>query len=687
MMKQGTAGVATSTVREFLHIISAQAKAALAGIENPGVLQLSRLHPASEDLVPSRFQPDDIEHLIRAAVDDSANGHNVYIEGRTVRRDLRGNARGKLTDTAAVFALVIDSDADKQMGWTPTTRPSMTVETSPGNFQFWFFLREAIGPELAQKLGERIRRAVNSDHDTGNPVQPYRVAGTINYLSPKKIARGRVTVPTRLVEFDSEVLWTPEDIEQAFPLPEQPQSENDGAGAQAVDEADFPADTMQAIRNGVADGRDRSHVFWNVVVALKRLGFTPDGIMDLLDRYPDGIAKKYEGRLRQEVERVYGKIKGPTQREEPTAQPVGETFGAEGLQTMTFKEIKYVVPGIFIEGLTLFAGKPKTGKSWLLLHAAIAVARGGFTLGDIHCIEGDVLYCALEDSKRRLQARMTKLIGVVQDWPKRLFFRCEMPRLAAGGLDVIKEWIASHPRARFVIIDTLAMVRSPKKQDESTYDSDYAAVLELRKLANETGIAIVVVHHLRKADSDDAFDTVSGTLGLTGAPDTIMVLKRDAVGTVVLHAKGRDLMEVEKALSFDRDACIWRIEGEAAMVRQSSERTAVLDAIEEAGEPIGPNDIATATGMRSGNVRRLLGKLIKQGAAIEKARYGKYRMRGTAAAQSVAPGGDKQSGNAGTQTAKARSDDLPYRGPVIEVPDQEPDTLDEHGAPRKDGEV
>jgi hypothetical protein len=246
-----------------------------------------------------------------------------------------------------------------------------------------------------------------------------------------------------------------------------------------------------------------------------------------------------------------------------------------------------------------------------------------------------------------------------------------MPRLGAGGLDVIRDWIASQPKPRLVVIDTLAMVRSPKKQDESTYDSDYAAVLELRKLANETGVAIVVVHHLRKADSDDAFDTISGTLGLTGAPDTIMVLKRDAPGAYVLHAKGRDLIEIEKAMTSDHDSCIWRVAGDAAPVRLSAERAAVLGAITEAGEPIGPKDIADDIGMRSGGVRRLLGKLVKEG-SIEKARYGKYQMRGTA--QSVAP----RNGN-----AKARSDDMPYTGPIVEPPDQGPDALDEHGAPQK----
>src|SRR5262249_17746699 len=68
-----------------------------------------------------------------------------------------------------------------------------------------------------------------------------------------------------------------------------------------------------------------------------------------------------------------------------------QQLSGEDLKTMRFDPIKYVVPGIIVEGLTLFAGKPKIGKSWLLLHAAIAVARGGFTLGDVHCAEGDCM--------------------------------------------------------------------------------------------------------------------------------------------------------------------------------------------------------------------------------------------------------------------------------------------------------
>src|SRR5262245_18054853 len=67
-----------------------------------------------------------------------------------------------------------------------------------------------------------------------------------------------------------------------------------------------------------------------------------------------------------------GRQPPPVRRDERTADQ--KPLSAETLMTLTFSPIKYVVPGIIVEGLTLLAGKPKLGKSWLLLHMAIAVA-------------------------------------------------------------------------------------------------------------------------------------------------------------------------------------------------------------------------------------------------------------------------------------------------------------------------
>jgi hypothetical protein len=296
------------------------------------------------------------------------------------------------------------------------------------------------------------------------------------------------------------------------------------------------------------------------------------------------------------------------------------------LKAMTFAPLKYVVPGIIVEGLTLFAGKPKIGKSWLLFHAAIAVARGGFTLGEIKCPEGDVLYCAIEDNLRRLKSRMMKLLGPDQDWPNRLAFRCELPRLGQGGLDTIKAWIASVPDPRLIIIDTLAMVKAPKGKNDNPYDADYTAVQELRTFAAEQHVAAVVVHHLRKADADDAFDTVSGTLGLTGAPDTILILKHDSNGQLILHGRGRDLTEIEQAMEFNKDACTWAMLGDASQFRAETSRGGILAAMAEIGEPTTPNEVAAMAHMKVNTARQTMLRLNRTG-DIRRVGYGKYALQ------------------------------------------------------------
>lgn len=300
---------------------------------------------------------------------------------------------------------------------------------------------------------------------------------------------------------------------------------------------------------------------------------------------------------------------------------------AAELMLMTFAPIKFVVPGIIVEGLTLLAGKPKLGKSWLLLHAAIAVARGGFTLGDTKCAEGDVLYLALEDNLRRLKSRLTKLLGG-QPAPERLHFRCEMSRLTEGGLDTIKDWISKVSHPRLIIIDTLAMVRAPaKNKDQTQYDADYNAALELRTLAATHNLAVVVVHHLRKAEAEDPFDAISGTLGLSGAPDSVLVLKYDSGGSgaIVLHGRGRDLPEIEKALTFNRDNCTWMIAGELPDIRTSRGRKAVIDAMQEINAPATAKEIASYTRLKIVNVRKLLQRMIGEGEALKSER-GKYAL-------------------------------------------------------------
>jgi len=98
------------------------------------------------------------------------------------------------------------------------------------------------------------------------------------------------------------------------------------------------------------------------------------------------------------------------------------------------------------------------------------------------------------------------------------------------------------------------------------------------------------------------------------------VLDKDGNG-ITLYVRGRDVDEKEDALDFA--AGIWTIKGDAAKVRMTSERQAILDALVEAAAPMSPNEIAFATEMRNQNVRQTLSRMCKA-SEVKKAGYGKY---------------------------------------------------------------
>jgi hypothetical protein len=97
-----------------------------------------------------------------------------------------------------------------------------------------------------------------------------------------------------------------------------------------------------------------------------------------------------------------------------------------------FPEPKWAVQGVICEGVNLIAGPPKVGKSWLSLGLGLSIAAGEPAFGSIATEAGPVLYLALEDTARRLQSRMGKLLAG-KPAPHGLTLATECPPLADGG--------------------------------------------------------------------------------------------------------------------------------------------------------------------------------------------------------------------------------------------------------------
>lgn len=298
----------------------------------------------------------------------------------------------------------------------------------------------------------------------------------------------------------------------------------------------------------------------------------------------------------------------------PEDRPRVHVLSAEQLLKKQFGEPRYAVPGLIAEGLQFLAGKPKIGKSWLALSLAIGVASGTTVLGNRETEQGEVLYLALEDGPRRLQRRLRKLL-IGRKTPALLSLATEWPGYEQGAYEAVSDWLGDHPNARLVIIDTFKRIRPHEDVRRSVYAGDYEAVAPLSTMAQSFGVAILLVHHVRKAESlDDPFDLISGSTGLTGAADGMLVLqKKRGTNEGTLHVTGRDVDEQELTLSWDQDRAEWSVLGDAATVQMSRERQEIVDLLVKVGGPASPRVVADLLGKPYGTVKKLLWQMAQDG--------------------------------------------------------------------------
>lgn len=241
---------------------------------------------------------------------------------------------------------------------------------------------------------------------------------------------------------------------------------------------------------------------------------------------------------------------------DPSFMPV---VSMEDIYGMVFSPKEWIIKGILRSGLYILAGAPKVGKSFLVGQIAYHVSTGRPLWGyPVH--RSPVLYMALEDDHQRLQERMFRMFGL--ESTKDLYFSISAKNLREGLEEQIAGFVKDHPGTRLIIIDTLKKIR-PGDDDTYSYARDYADMTQLKKIADDNGICLLLVHHTRKKeDESDAFNTVSGTNGLTGAADGsfIFAKKRRTDSDAVLQFTGRDLQDQIFYLSKNRETLTWELE-------------------------------------------------------------------------------------------------------------------------------
>jgi len=255
----------------------------------------------------------------------------------------------------------------------------------------------------------------------------------------------------------------------------------------------------------------------------------------------------------------------------------------------------------------MLAGRPKIGKSWMLLQLAGAVASGGKFLGE-SVERGEVLYLALEDNPRRIKSRADAMH--LPECP--ITFKFEWRPLQDGGLDdLFLECEREH--YRLIVIDTLARtIPGVNLNDENPIG---VIVNTLQSMALKHGMTILPAHHTRKANGmwADPIDDLMGSTAISRALDAVLAIYRQqGKADMMLKGRGRDTEEFELALNFDGATKCWQSLGDAYEVQISDAKHEILEYLEDAGKA-SLSGIAQGVGKDKSNTNKHLHDLLNDG--------------------------------------------------------------------------
>lgn len=310
------------------------------------------------------------------------------------------------------------------------------------------------------------------------------------------------------------------------------------------------------------------------------------------------------------IDQIYQHITSEKEKGNADEQPYpsNRRWSVADLLDTEFPKPRWAIPGIIPEGLTIFGGRPKVGKSFLMLQAAWAIGTGG-RFFDNPIEAGRVLYLALEDSPRRLQRRLLDM-GITRDTA--IEFLTNWQPLHKGGLDSLLIEI-ERDIYRLIVIDTLTRsIPGVDQKDETVIGPIFDS---LQRMAINRNIAIGLIDHTRKPTSyaSDPIDDIMNATVKTEIADVILALyKEPGKAGATLRGRGRDIEEIALKLDWDGYTRCWHSLGNAGEIAITERRNEILEALKILGKSKAPA-IARHIGKDRSNTAKRLNDLSNNG--------------------------------------------------------------------------
>lgn len=298
---------------------------------------------------------------------------------------------------------------------------------------------------------------------------------------------------------------------------------------------------------------------------------------------------------------------------------------ARELENINFPKKDWPIEEILPEGLALLVGKPKVGKSSLALSLAVKISGGEFVFKNYKTKKGRVLYITFEEEPELIQERL-KMQD--QGFPPRLKIFALTSQPKTNWTEEINKLLTKFKNTRLVVIDMLKHIRPPKAKGISSYQDDSEFIANLKNIADQFKVAILLLHHERKMKSEDQLDTVLGTTGITGSADVIWTLERKVnQSRGILKIVGRRVKGMDLELKFIARRSLWVYEKGSNKTKLGPGQKEIYLKLKRSPNPLYPKELADLTGKKSNNVVKLLTVLINKG-KVRKNKRGRYRIPG-----------------------------------------------------------
>ena len=287
-----------------------------------------------------------------------------------------------------------------------------------------------------------------------------------------------------------------------------------------------------------------------------------------------------------------------TYRSSSSLQPF---ITASALKFMQFEKCEFLIENLLARNLTLLAGPPKIGKSFLCLSFTKHIIKQG----------KKVYYCSFEDDYFRLHGRLLELDLLCDE----LRIHCGREQVLGATSDEefnLLQSIAYDDQVELIILDTMERILPSTKQKRDYHY--YVKVLDKwAKLALQSNTCILMVHHTRKSDGTPDYhpqNTILGSIGIPATVDTNLIMARDKDGGVALHIEGKDVKEHTFQLRKSGVEFSWELTLPADKLGDAQKQ--VLEFVEQ-NEGCTQSDIVTKLGKSKPQVSQIVSKLCSEG--------------------------------------------------------------------------